>query len=153
MMKQRMTKAALERLKAELDDLTTRGREEMAKRIGSARELGDLSENAEYHAARNDQGLMEARIRELQARIDNAEEAEGDAELVTVRPTAGGDDETYLLAPTKHERSERALRTITPESPLGQALADGQPGDTVTFNAPGGTFTYEVLKREPWSGD
>jgi len=153
MTKQKMTKAALDRLRTELEDLSTRGREEMAKRIGSARELGDLSENAEYHAARNDQGLMEARIRELQARIDNAIEAEGDAELVTVRPTAGGDDETYLLAPTKHERSERAMRTITPESPLGTALANGQPGDTIEVQAPGGTFTYEVLKREPWSGD
>jgi transcription elongation factor GreA len=153
MTKQPMTKAALDRLKAEYEDLSTRGREEMAKRIGSARELGDLSENAEYHAARNDQGLMEARIRELRAQIDNAVEVEDGPELVTVRPTDGGDEEIYLLAPTKHERSQRALRTVTPESPLGQALANGEPGDTVTVQAPGGKFSYEVLKREPWSGD
>jgi transcription elongation factor GreA len=152
MAKQKMTKAALERLHAELDHKTAL-REDIAKRIGAARELGDLSENAEYHAARNDQGLNEALIRELQARIDNAIEAEGEAELVTVRPADGGDEEIYLFAPTKHEHSSRAIRTVTPESPLGRALSDGNPGDTVTVSAPGGTFSYEVLKREPWSGD
>lgn len=151
-MKKQMTKAALDRLREELEDLTTRGREEVAKRIGTARELGDLSENAEYHAAREEQGLMEARIRTLQAMIDNAEERdEADAELITLRPLSGGDDEVYLLAPSKHERSSRALRTITPESPLGQALAEG--GDKVSYTAPGGTFSYEVVKREAWNGD
>ena len=151
-MKQRMTKAALDRLRNEYEDLTTRGREEIAKRIGAARELGDLSENAEYHAAREEQGLMEARIRSLKSMIDNAEEYdESAAELVTVRPVDGGDEEVYLLAPSKHERSARALRTITPESPLGRALSSGET--TVSYEAPGGTFRYEVVKREPWSGD
>lgn len=151
-MKKKMTKDALDRLRTEFEDLTTRGREEIAKRIGTARELGDLSENAEYHAAREEQGLMEARIRTLQALIDNAEEQDGaTAELITVRPVNGGDDEVYLLADSKHERSKLALRTITPESPLGQALGSGK--SPVKYEAPGGTFTYEIVKREPWAGD
>src|SRR5437899_1916123 len=67
-----LSQAAYDRLKAEYDDLTTRGRTDIARTIERARELGDLSENADYHAAKDDQGRMEARIRQLQAMVDNA---------------------------------------------------------------------------------
>ncbi|MDQ3897852.1 MAG: transcription elongation factor GreA, partial [Actinomycetota bacterium] len=67
-----LSREAYERLQAELEDLTTRGRVEIARAIETARELGDLSENADYHAAREDQGRMEARIRQLQSLVDNA---------------------------------------------------------------------------------
>src|ERR671930_2562495 len=67
-----LSPAAYERLKAEYDDLTTRGRVEIAQHIERARELGDLSENADYHAAKDDQGRMEARIRQIQALLENA---------------------------------------------------------------------------------
>ena len=67
-----LSQEAYERLRAELEDLTTRGRVDIAQTIETARELGDLKENADYHAARDDQGRMEARIRQLQSLIDNA---------------------------------------------------------------------------------
>ena len=68
-----LSRDAYDRLQAELDDLTTRGRVEIATAIERARELGDLSENGDYHAAKDDQGKMEARIRQLQAMLKNAE--------------------------------------------------------------------------------
>src|SRR5919199_3226156 len=72
-----LSREAYDRLQAELEDLTTRGRVDIAKAIETARELGDLKENADYHAAREDQGRMEARIRQLQSLVDNAVIVEG----------------------------------------------------------------------------
>src|SRR3954464_8249895 len=72
-----LSRDAYDRLQAELEDLTTRGRVDIARTIETARELGDLKENADYHAARDDQGRMEARIRQLQSLIDNAVIVEG----------------------------------------------------------------------------
>jgi len=155
-----LTPAAYERLKAEHDHLTTTGRKEVAARLLRARELGDLSENAEYHATKEEQGLMEARIRRLGWMIKNAQIMEAHQEgdevqpgvLVTVRAAGGDDDEdTYLVAASPEERAKGA-RTITPRSPLGSVLLGKRAGDKVTYEAPGGSFTYEILTIRPWDG-
>ena len=124
-----------------------------------ARELGDLSENAEYHETKNQQGMMEARIRTLVATLRDAVIVEAPASVssaqagtfVTLRPLDGSDEEIYLLASSKEERSGVA-RTVTTVSPLGQVLVGRVVGDKVDYQAPGGKFSYEILKIEPWDG-
>lgn len=148
------TRATYERLRAELDELQSQGRSQMAERLRHARELGDIRENAEYSAAKDEQGLMEARIRELERLLKHAEIAEepasvdqaGPGTLVTVRPVDDPqpDEETYLLALSKEERAAGA-RTVTTSSPLGQALLGKRVGEQLSYEAPGGTFSYEVV--------
>ena len=154
-----LSQAAFDRLQAELDELKTSGRKLMAERLQRARELGDLSENAEYHETKNQQGMMEARIRKLEHILKNAEIVEGlqsadKAEagtIVTLKPLDGGEDERYLLAASSEERA-KSVRTVTVGSPLGQAVTGKLVGDKVEYIAPGGTFSYEVTKIEPWDG-
>ena len=156
-----LTRAAFDRLQAEYDQLTTTGRKEVAARLLRARELGDLSENAEYHATKDEQGLMEARIRKLQWMLKNAEITEapqhGDVAspgmlVVVMEPGADADDaDTYLLAASPEERAKGA-RTVTPKSPFGAALMGKRPGDEVVYEAPGGNFTYQIVTVKPWDG-
>lgn len=155
-----LTHAAFERLRAEHEHLTTTGRKEVAARLLRARELGDLSENAEYHATKEEQGLMEARIRRIGWMIKTAVVVEahqaGDevqpGVLVTVREAGTQDDEdTYLIAASPEERAKGA-RTITPKSPLGAVLVGKRVGDEVSYEAPGGTFTYEIVTITTWDG-
>ncbi|MGH2739735.1 MAG: GreA/GreB family elongation factor [Actinomycetota bacterium] len=152
-----LTRATFERLRAELDDLKARGRSETAERLRHARELGDIRENAEYSAAKDDQGLMEARIRELERLLKHPQIAEGPASaeqagpgtLVTVLPVDDPqpDEETYLLVLSKEERAA-GIRTVTTSSPLGQALLGKRVGERLSYEAPGGTFSFEVLRVE-----
>jgi len=156
-----LTKDAYERLRSELDRLKGPGRDEMAERLLRAREHGDIRENAEYDAAKDAQGLMEARIRELEQLLKDPEIVEGpvDADraapgvLVTVRPLEDGDDEheVYLLAASKEERAEGA-RTVSLSSPFGQALMGKAIGDVLSYDAPGGTFSYEIVSLQPYAG-
>lgn len=153
-----LTKDAYERLRTELDELTTTGREQIAERLQHARELGDIRENAEFDAAKNEQGLMEARIRELERLLRDPDIVEGpvDADeaepgvLVTVRPVEDDDDEeeTFLLAASKEERMD-GTRTVSVDSPLGKALTGRRVGDRVQYQAPGGTFSYEITGLHP----
>ena len=152
----RLTLDAYVRLRKELERLETDGRAHIAERLLHARELGDISENAEYESAKHEQALMEGRIRELQHRLKDPEileAVEGDAAepgtLVTVRPLDEDDpeDETYLLSHAPEERAKGA-RTVTVASPLGAALAGCKVGDEVSYQAPGGTFRYQVLAIE-----
>jgi transcription elongation factor GreA len=156
----KITLEAYTRLKAELDELSTMGREEIAKKIKAAREHGDIRENAEYDAAKNEQGLMEARIRSIQAMLRDPEIVEvpsssdevGPGMLVTVKPLDLEDeDETYLLAEHAEEKAPGA-RTVTTSSPFGSALMGAAEGDEVSYEAPGGTFRYRVVSFEPISG-
>src|SRR3954467_7469031 len=101
---QHLSRAAYERLRQEYDDLSTRGRVEIARKIETARELGDLSENGDYHAAKEEQGKMEGRIRHLEALIKDAEIVEsGSAEavaagsVVEIRYAGDDDTERYLI--------------------------------------------------------
>ena len=154
-----LTQAAFERLKAEHDHLTTTGRKEVAARLLRARELGDLSENAEYHATKDEQGLMEARIRTLSWTLKNAEIVAAPSEsdvvtpgmLVVVRQPGDDDEDTYLVAASAEERAKGA-RTVTTKSPLGSALVGKKAGDQVLYEAPGGNFTYEIVAIRPWDG-
>lgn len=151
-----LTKDAYERLRKELDELTGEGRDRMAERLLHARELGDIRENAEYDSAKNDQGLMEARIREIERLLKDPEIVEaaetsdeaGPGQLVTVKPLDDEDEETYLLAASKEERLE-GVRTVSIDSPLGQALSGKRIGDTVEYEAPGGTFSFEIRALKP----
>jgi len=143
---------AFDRLQAELDDLTTRGRVEIATLIERARELGDLSENGDYHAAKDDQGKMEARIRQLQAMLKNAEivDAPGGSggtvaagTVVTIRYEGDDDTERYLIGSIEERRDD--VSVISPGSPLGQALVGKSAGETVEYEAPGGMLKVEVV--------
>ncbi len=153
-----LSQDAYDRLRKELDRLKGGGRDNMAERLLHARELGDIKENAEYDAAKNEQGLMELRIRELEQLLKDPEIAEGavaaeeagPGQLVTLKALndPDEDDETYLLAASKEERLE-GVRTVSIDSPLGKALAGKRIGDKVEYQAPGGTFTYEITALKP----
>jgi transcription elongation factor GreA len=155
-----LTLDAYVRMRRQLEELRTEGRTKMAERLLHAREFGDISENAEYDAAKNEQGLMEARIRQLEQLLrdpDIVEAADGDevgpGTLVTVRPVEDGADEdeeeTYLVALSAEERAP-GVRTVTSSSPLGSALLGKKAGDRLSYEAPGGTFAYEVVRFEPY---
>jgi transcription elongation factor GreA len=155
----RLTKGAHDRLRSELDRLKTEGREEMATRLLRAREHGDIRENAEYDAAKDAQGLMEARIRELEHLLKDPDIVEGSIAagqaipgvLVTVQldgPDEGDEEETYLLAASKEERID-GVRTVTSDSPLGSALLGRKVGDRVSYKAPAGEFACRIVRLEP----
>ena len=156
-----LTLDAYGRLKTELHELETAGRANVTEKIKAAREHGDLRENAEYHAAKEEQGLMESRIRKIKEMLRDPEiveaPAKGDAAgpgmLVTVRPLdeADPDDETYLLAEHAEERAP-GVRTVTTTSPFGQALTGAGEGQEVEHEAPGGVFRYVVVSFEPYAG-
>jgi transcription elongation factor GreA len=152
-----LTLDAYVRLRKELEHLKTDWRTQMGERLLRARELGDIRENAEYDAAKNEQGLMEARIRDLELLMKDPDiivAAEGDevgpGTLVTLRPRDEDDheEETYLVAISAEERAQ-GVRTVTSSSPLGSALLGKRIGDDVTYEAPGGRFTYEVVAVKP----
>jgi len=154
-----LTREAFERLQRELEELTTEGRRRIAERLLRAREHGDIRENAEYDAAKDEQGLMEARIRTLQRMLKDPDivvapteaDVAGPGILATLRPLNEDqpEDELYLLAASKEERAPGA-RTVSVSSPLGQALVGRRVGDQVTYQAPGGLFAYEVVALEPF---
>ena len=133
------------RLAAELDDLTTRGRVEIARQIEAARALGDLSENGDYHAAKDSQGKMEARIRRLQHMLGSAVIVDGDpgdggtvsaGSIVEIR--YDGDDETerYLVGSIEERRDDVAV--ASPGSPLGKALLGKKAGEPFEYDTPNG---------------
>lgn len=148
-----LTPAALAKLQEELEYLTTTGRDEIVRRIAEARDHGDLKENAEYDTAKNDQGLMEARIRQLTHTIEHARIIEADdSGSVTVGTIAtveddDGDEIEFFVAPAENKAPGMLL--ASPDSPLGAALLGARPGDEVTYEAPGGTFTYTVKAVRP----
>jgi transcription elongation factor GreA len=152
----KLSQEAFDRLQAEFDDLTTRGRIEIAHKIEAARELGDLSENGDYHAAKEEQGKMEGRIAHLGKLIENAEIVEvstsgGDRTVqagcvVSIRYNGDDDVEKYLLGSIEERRD--GLTVMSPGSPLGQALMGAGVDDTVTFEAPSGPLGVTVVDIE-----
>jgi transcription elongation factor GreA len=142
-----LSPAAYERLKAEFDDLTTRGRIEVANKIERAREEGDLKENAGYHAAKDEQGHMEGRIRQLEHLLENAEIVEGALIYTVVYEGDSEDDaERYLIG--NMEEQVDGADVISRTSPLGQALDGAEAGATLTYEAPNGALTVTVLRVE-----
>jgi transcription elongation factor GreA len=156
-----LTIDAYRRLKGELEDLKGEGRDHIAVRLKAAREHGDIRENAEYDAAKNEQGLMEARIRQLERMLRDPEivqapvdaDAVGPGMLVTLLPLDDDDpeEETYLLADSAEERAS-GVRTITTTSPLGSALQGAATDDEVVYEAPGGNFRYRIVEFKPNAG-
>jgi transcription elongation factor GreA len=146
-----LSQKAYDRLKAEHDELITVGRVDIARKIEAARELGDLKENGDYHAAKDFQGLMEARIRQLAGMIENCEIVEstdGDVvepgSVVELRYEGDDDTDTYLYGSVEERGVEHDI--ISPGSPLGKALVGKKPGDKVDFDSPtGATLTVEVV--------
>lgn len=151
-----LTPAALEKLEEELEHLTTKGRQEIQERIAEARSHGDLRENADYDAAKNDQGLMEARIRKLSHLIETAEVREvedtGKVEIGTVATVVDddGDEMEYFVAP--QENKVKGMLLASPTSPLGSALIGAGIGDEVSYEAPAGTFTVKIKAVRPYDG-
>jgi len=139
-----LSQAAFDKLKAEFDDLTTRGRIEVANKIERAREEGDLKENAGYHAAKDEQGHMEGRIRQLEHLLENAEIVEA-SKIYTILYEGDSEDmaERYLIG-NMEEQAEGA-DVISPTSPLGAALDGASAGDSITYEAPNGSLTVTVL--------
>ena len=143
-MPQQLSQAAFDRLQAEHQDLTTRGRVEIARKIETARELGDLSENGDYHAAKEEQGKMEGRILHLAAILDDVEivEAEGGGTIVpgsVVTLTMDGEPEKYLLGSIEERHDD--LEVMSPGSPLGELLLGHEAGYAFTYTTPTG---YEM---------
>jgi transcription elongation factor GreA len=149
-----LTPEGAEKLKAELEELKGPQREEMARRLRSAIQMGDLSENADYHKAKEDQGFMEGRIQELEYTLKNAiiidtSAAPGDVVQVGSRVTVQEGDypeETYWLVGI-NEADPRNGK-ISNESPIGKVLLGGRVGDEVTAETPGGMIKLKILKIE-----
>jgi transcription elongation factor GreA len=160
-MKYPMTPRGLARLRAELRECKAE-RPRLADVILAARELGDLSENAEYHAAKEKQGLLEARIRDLEARISLAEvidpaKLSGDRVVfgatVSLEDADSGDDVRYTIVGEDESDVKRGLISIV--SPVARALLGHRVGEKVTVKVPGGTRVYEIadLTFEPLTED
>lgn len=151
-----LTPAAHDKLEEELEQLKTDGRREIEERIAEARSHGDLRENADYDAAKHDQGLMEARIRKLEHLIHTAEVREvedtGKVEVgsVVVVVDGDGDEMEYFVAP--QENKVAGLLLASPSSPLGAALIGASVGDEVTYKAPAGEMSVKVKAVRPYEG-
>lgn len=142
-----LSQGAYDKLKAEFDDLTTRGRIEIANKIEVAREEGDLKENAGYHAAKDEQGHMEGRIRQLEHLVENAEIIAASS-IYTILYDGDADDmaERYLIGNMEEEVD--GADVISATSPLGAALDGASAGDSITYEAPNGPLTVRVVKVE-----
>lgn len=152
-----LTPAAHAKLVEELEHLTTVGRRAVEQRIAEARDHGDLRENAEYDTAKNDQGLMEARIRQIKHILENSEvrEAEdsGKVEIGTVVTVVDedGDEMDYFIASAENKIPGMIL--ASPTSPVGAALLGASPGESRSYDAPGGSFSMTVKSVRVFEGE
>jgi transcription elongation factor GreA len=149
--KTQLTQIAYDKLKEELDYLEGEARENIIREIATARAHGDLSENAEYHTAKDQQGLQEGRARQLRATLENAEiiEATDDGVvkpgmIVTIKHEGDDEAETYLLGLREEKGGDHDI--LTPESPIGQALVGRTAGETVTAKVPAGDLKIEIVE-------
>jgi transcription elongation factor GreA len=149
----RITQETLDKLRAEYHHLTTIGRTDIARVIESARLLGDLSENGDYHAAKDAQGKMESRIRQVDAVIRNHEIVERDENADTVRHATivqvvyeGDGDADYqeFFIGSIEEKPDEVL-VASPTSPLGEALLGHSVGDLVEYEAPSGVLRVKIV--------
>ncbi|GAA3424773.1 transcription elongation factor GreA [Streptosporangium sandarakinum] len=154
-----LTQEAYDRLKAELEYLSGPGRVDIAKKIEAAREEGDLKENGGYHAAKDEQGKMEARIFHLRQIVDNAKVGEaprtegvvGPGMTVTVRFEGDDEEVTFLLA--SREESGAPIDVYSPKSPLGAAINGKKVGEKATYTMPNGrSNSVEILEAVPYVG-
>ena len=152
-----LTQEAHDRLRAELTHLTGEGRSEISKRIEAARDEGDLKENGGYHAAKEEQGKMELRIRQLEQILQNAVVGAAPADDGVVEPgmvvtvEMFGDTESFLLGSREIIHEGDDLAVYSEQSPLGAALMGALPGDTVSYLAPNGkTVEVKVVEAKPY---
>lgn len=153
-----LTQDAFDRLTAELETLSTTGREEIAKRIEAAREEGDLKENGGYHAAKDEQGKMEARIRSLtallrEAVVSEAPESNGVVESGTViTAIVAGDEEVFLLG-SREIAGDSEIDVFSEGSPLGSAILGLKIGESTSYTAPNGKeIAVKVTGVETYNG-
>jgi transcription elongation factor GreA len=148
---QELSPAAYERLKAELDLLTGEGRIDIANKIETARALGDLSENGDYHAAKDQQGQMEARIRQLQGILIDAKVVEASADdgsvgvgsIVEIRFEGDDATESYLVGHIEERHAD--YEVVSPGSPLGASLMGKKPGDKTSYEVNGNSIAVEIV--------
>jgi len=151
-----LTQEAADRLRAELENLENVGRKEVTAKIEAARAEGDLKENGGYHAARDEQGKMEARIRQLKQMLENAHigtpPASADGTVgagMVVTAIIAGDEEKFLLG--SREIASGDLSVYSEKSPLGSAVMGAKIGDTVSYTAPNGKeIKVEIKDAKPY---
>ena len=150
-MAQELTREGYDKLAAELEHLKTDGRKEAAENIKEARSHGDLSENAEYDEAMNDQGRLEARITELEGSLKDAiiisDAAAGlihVGSVITLKDLDDDEEDDYVILGENESSSDENY--ISAESPAGKLLMGKQAGDTVVVDAPGGQISYQIVK-------
>jgi len=156
MQKHPMTKEGADKLKAELKQLKQEARPRIAQAIAEAREHGDLKENAEYHAAREQQGLIEARIRQIEgilahAQVIDVTKLNADGKVVfgaTVHLLNLDTDEEVIYKIVGDEEADLAHGKISVNSPIARALIGKEEGDEITVQAPGGNVDYEIIQVE-----
>ena len=149
----KMSRESYDKLVAELDDLKINKRKEVAERLKVARSYGDLSENAEYDEAKNEQAILEAQINELQYTIDNAEIVDDDSisvdeigmsSKITIKRLDNGKVQTFTIVGTNHANVKEGL--ISDESPIGKAAMKKRVGDIFIVEAPAGELKFEVIE-------
>ncbi len=155
-----LTPEAHQKLRDELEELKGPVRQEIISRISAARDEGDLKENGGYHAAKDDQGKVEARIRQLEEMLAKAEVGETPPDDGIVEPGmvvtykfVGDDDdeaETFLLGAREIEDDQ--LKAYSPKSPLGSAMLGHKAGDTVTYDVNGKSLEVQILDAKPYTG-
>lgn len=148
-----LTQEGYERLKLELEEMKTKGRKDVADAIAEAREKGDLSENAEYDAAKDAQGLLELKINELEKVLANArvlDQSQLDTSKVTVfskvkiKNKKNGKEVVYQLV--SEQEADLKAKKISVSSPMGQGLLGKAPGETAEVNTPAGLLKFEVVE-------
>ncbi|HET6627488.1 MAG TPA: transcription elongation factor GreA [Nocardioidaceae bacterium] len=156
-----LTQEAFDKLQEELEHLRGPVRSEVIARISAARDEGDLKENGGYHAAREEQGKVEARIRQLEDMLRHAEVGETPPDdgvvepgmKVTTRFVGDTDTETFLLGAREMAETTEDLQVFSPQSPLGKAIIGSKRGDTVAYEAPNGKeLKVEIVEAIPYKG-
>lgn len=157
MAKHQLSKSTFDRIKAEFDDLTTRGRIEVAYKIERARELGDLKENGDYHAAKDEQGHMEGRIRQIESILEDSEVVStptdgvvglGSVVAIVFEGDSDNDAESYLIGHVEEKPENDSVSVMSPSSPLGSALLGAKEGDVVTYDATNAKLKVKVLSAK-----
>jgi len=145
-----LSRDGLEKLRAELEEMVTVRRPEVAARIHDAKEHGDLSENAEYEDAKNEQAFVEGRIQTLEALIKNAtiisEDHATDHVAVGSTVVVDGEDGTETFTIVGSAEASPSAGRISNESPVGRALLGRKKGDKVTVKVPAGDFAYRIVE-------
>jgi transcription elongation factor GreA len=153
-----LTQEQFDKLKGELDHLTGPGRTDLAQKIEQARSEGDLKENGGYHAAKEEQGKQEARIRQLTQLLESATVGEAPSDTGVVEPgmvvsvELAGDSMTFLLG-SREATVDDDLEVYSATSPLGRAIIGKQAGDTTSYTSPNGkSFDVKVISAKPYAG-